>query len=305
MRIGFLCELNWSVHTVYDGLTKELHSHGIDTHIYHIEWNHNSQEYQSIYSLLEWFKIINNFDYIVAPAGPEFVKFYNKIGLAPEKTILAIHAPWEIPHMIDAFGPGYLDQYASIFSVSEQCIQNAKDLGVTADLNHTQNGVLFNRFYMPPSESCSEIGYAYPMNTQHKWKRTSIVSKINGGAVISADINHFSLMRQFYKNIDVSLWVSDETEAVGLVNMEAAAAGKLIMSTDVGIIKELPDNPMIKLRMDEEETIEDINNHVRFYRNNNELHRKKCIEIQEYAREYYDWSHAVKTWMTAFNKLNT
>ena len=305
MRIGFLCEPNWSIHNVYDGLTKELHSHGIETGIYHYRWNPTAYEYQSDYSLLEWFKIINNFDYFVTSTGPEFIKFYNKIGLAPEKTILAIHAPWEIPHMIDAFGPGYLDQFASIFSVSTRCIFNAKVLGVTTNINLVQNGILFNRFYMPPSESCSEIGYAYPMNTQHKWKRTSIVSKINGGAIVPNGICHFSLMRQFYKNIDVSLWVSDNNEACGLVNMETAAAGKLVMSTDVGILEQLPDTPIVKLRMKEEETIEDINNYIRFYRTWPKLHHKKCIEIQEYAREYYDWSHAVKTWMTAFNKLNT
>ena len=84
------------------------------------------------------------------------------------------------------------------------------------------------------------------------------------------------------------IWVSTETEACGLVNMEAAAAGRLVMSTEVGIIKDLPDTPIIRLRMPEEETLEDIHKYIRFYKKWPELHNgqnfRKIAKVQKWLK---------------------
>lgn len=304
MRIAFLCESNWSVNSVYEGLSKELYKHDIDTYIYHWSWSHKENKQVSHITDAEWFKIINNYDYIVGSTGPEFVDYYNQIGLPPEKTILVIHAPWEIPRMHKEFGDKCLERFAGVFSISGDCIEGGKKLGITTDVSQVQNGILFNRYYAPPSERFVDVGYGYPVDTHHKWKRTHIIPQVNGGvSVPGPSATHYTLMRKFYHSIDSSLWVSTEAEACGLVNMEAAAAGRLVMSTDVGIIRDLPDTPIVKLRMPEEETLEDIHKYIRFYKKWPELHHKKCVEIQEYAREYYDWSYAVKSWLTALDKL--
>jgi hypothetical protein len=304
VRVAFLCEPNWSAHSVYEGLSKELHKHNIDTHIYHYSWSHKENKNVYTHSIKEWSRIINNFDYFVAPVGPGYIDMFNEIGLPPEKTILCVHATWEIPQMHQKYGNSCLDNFSAVVSVSRSCIKNANQLGIETNIEYVQNGVIFNRFNIPPSQHCGRTGYAYPINTLHTWKRAHIVSKIDGGTFCLKTTYHYSLMRQFYEKIDVSLCVSTEAEACGLINMEAAAAGRLVMSTDVGIVKDSPDTPILKLRMSEEETIEDINHNLNLYNQSPKLHHHKCIEIQEYAREYYDWSYAVKSWLSVLGKLN-
>ena len=305
MRIGFICEEGWSIENVYMGLTKELHKYGIDTHIYYVGWNHQVRKYTSKYSIYEWTKIFNNFDYIVASTGPDFIDYYNEISLPREKTILVLHAPWEIPQMVDVYGVKFLEQFASIISVSGRCIEGAKKLGVTTNIDLVQNGILFNRYYLPPAEKLINVGYPYPFITSHPWKRTKLAGMIDGGVAIPETKLHYSTMRQFYKNIEAIVYFSTTVEACGLCIMEASAAGRLVMSTNMGILEDLPESPVVRLRMEDDEVIEDINKLVRIFKLYPDLYRQKCNIIQEFAREYYDWSYAVKSWISAFSKLNT
>ena len=296
MRLGLICELGWSINVVYEGLGKELHKHGIDTTIIDIR---QDKPYYI------WNKIQNHFDYLFVPTHSELVNKFNECGLPDEKLIPIVHAPWELEDIVKVYGRNFLDRFPAVLCVSNRIKQLSKDLGITKKLDVVQNGVIFDRFYCEPSQRLVNVGYAYPMVSPHPWKRSKLVGKIDCGVVVPSSILPFYMMREFYKKIDASILVSTHTEACGLINLEAAAAGRMIISTDVGILEDYPNAPAIRVRMEEEDLIEDINNTIRYYRYNTEEFKRRCIETQEFAREYYDWSHAIKSWLTPLNTLNT
>ena len=301
MRIALLCESGWSVESVYEGLSKELHKHDIDTSIYFHAWD-NNDKYTSNFNLVEWNRLYRNFDYIIASPGKSLNPYYLRIGLPPEKTIMVCHSPWEVKEGVD---DGGFDMYASLFVISNRLKEFARSLGITRDIHVVQNGIIFNRYCLPPAERLVNVGYGYPPDSIHKWKRSELVGRINGGAAVLRKRTHYSLMRDFYKSIDASLLVSSSLEACGLINMEAAAAGRLIISTDVGILEDYPHAPAIRVRMDEDDVVSDINNTIRYYKNHQDEFSRRCIESQEFAREYYDWSHAIKSWLVPINTLVT
>lgn len=296
MRLGLLCEIGWSINVVYEGLCKELHKHGIDTTIIDIREHRND---------VIWKNYVRQLDYFLVPTNPDLITKFYESGLPDEKLIPVVHAPWEIEKMVEVYGKHMFDRFPAVFCVSNRIYNLSKELGITKEFDIVQNGVIFNRFYCKPSERLINVGYAYPVITHHKWKRADIPGKINGGVIVPNPILPYPLMRQFYKKIDASLLVSTKTEACGLINLEAAAAGRMIISTDVGILEDYPNAPAIRVRMEEEDLIEDVNNTVRYYKNNTEEFKRRCIETQEFAREYYDWSHAIKSWLTPLNTLNT
>ena len=49
--------------------------------------------------------------------------------------------------------------------------------------------------------------------------------------------------------------------------------------------------------------ITNIYESIEFYKNNDEKFHRKCIDTQEFAREYYSWDHAVKSWLTGLNSV--
>jgi glycosyltransferase involved in cell wall biosynthesis len=294
MRIGFLCSIGWSIHSVYDGLTKELYKHQIDTSIINID-NHRT--------LFEWRQLISHYDYFMAPSGPEFLKVYKKANIPDKQLILIAHAPWEISNMVEKYGPTTFDTYAGIFCVSNRIKKLSESLGVTANVKVVQNGVIFERYCCEPSKKLTRIGYGYPINNPHGWKRSYITKMLDFTIQTPPSFLPFTIMREFYKNIDASLLFSTITEACGLINLEAAAAGRLIMSTDVGILEDYPDAPAVRLRMRDKDMVEDIYKSIEYYKNNDDKFHRKCVATQEFAREYYSWDHAVKSWLTALNSV--
>lgn len=296
MKIGFLCELDWSVNVVYEGLGKEFHKHQIDTSIIDI------RRYRDKY---EWNNYINHYDYFFVPTGDEYLTKYSDWGLPDEKLIPVVHAPWEIESMVDTYGVNIFNRYPAVFCVSNRIKQLSKDIKITKELDVVQNGIIFDRFYCKPSEKLVRVGYAYPMQTHHEWKRVTIPPKITGGVVTPTHVLPYPLMGQFYKKIDASILTSTHTEACGLINLEAAAAGRMIISTDVGILEDYPNAPAIRVRMEEDELLDDIDNTIRYYKYHTEEFKRRCIETQEFAREYYSWDHAVKSWLTGLSKLNS
>lgn len=298
MKIGLVCEKGWSIEAVYEGLGKELHKHGIDTHIIHIE------KYRDLAEQTTWTKISNNFDYFFMPTGPCFMNLYNEMFIPNEKCIPMIHAPWEIEHMVETYGENCFDRYPLVISVSKRMSQYAKYLKVKKKFAVVQNGVLFDRFYQKISNNLVNVGYAYPLFTHHKWKRTHLAGKIDNGVTILPSLIPFYAMGQFYKKIDASLMFSTKMEACGLIIAESAAAGKLVISSDVGILEELPESPVVRVRIGDDEIVEDMNNVIREYKNDSDKYKLKCMQIQEFAREFYDWEYAIKSWLKAINSLN-
>jgi glycosyltransferase involved in cell wall biosynthesis len=95
--------------------------------------------------------------------------------------------------------------------------------------------------------------------------------------------------------------MSSTEESVGLPMLEGAAAGKLCIGTPVGYFAE---NGLKgggrRVSIDEELFVSDTVTLLDYYKANPEEYRKKCLDIQEYARYNYDWSKVIHQWIELF-----
>ena len=102
-------------------------------------------------------------------------------------------------------------------------------------------------------------------------------------------------MPDFYGKVDCVM-VSSVYESCSLPLLESAAAGRLPMSTNVGITENLPNTPGFLLPMEADHYVEKGTAMVTVLKDSPALFHSKCKEAQEYAREYYDWSKVVENW---------
>jgi glycosyltransferase involved in cell wall biosynthesis len=104
----------------------------------------------------------------------------------------------------------------------------------------------------------------------------------------------------YYKGVD-SVIMSSTEEACGLPMLEAAAAGRLCIGTPVGYFAE---NGLkgggIQVSLEENQFVNEVSAILNYYKNNPDQYRRKCLDIQEYARYNYDWSKVIDQWIELF-----
>ena len=109
-------------------------------------------------------------------------------------------------------------------------------------------------------------------------------------------------MPAYYNKID-SLIMSSLEEAGGLPAMEAAAAGKLVIGTPVGYFEENGKyGGGILVPLDELGFLNETRKNLMYYKDNPKEYKEKCEEIQNYARENYDWSKTIHSWVELFSQ---
>ena len=108
--------------------------------------------------------------------------------------------------------------------------------------------------------------------------------------------NHIC-MPGYYKSID-GIVVSSTEETVGLPGMEAASAGRLVISTPIGYFANHgPKGGGVVVPLEPQEFVDNVYQQVCYYRDNAQAYREKCESIQQYAKENYDWSVVINDWL--------
>ena len=80
--------------------------------------------------------------------------------------------------------------------------------------------------------------------------------------------------------------------------MEAAAAGKLVMGTPVGYFERNAElGGGVLLPLDEQNFIGKLRETIVFYKNNPHEYRQRCLQIQKFAQENYDWQNKIDYWV--------
>ena len=285
MHVAILTETNMSHENVYDGLSKELFKHKIDCFIMDYSYNWNAQILSNFNSVFDAFITIPHIQSIDKLCG---------WGADMSKIILIAHAPWELDDLINYRGIEYLNNFKKIASVS-------KEISNKYNIEYVQNGIVFDRYYLPPATEFKKLGYPYPIFNSHKWKRSylSVDVSIELKYPVTSSLKpfHYRMSPSFYKNIDATVSFSNATEACGLTIMESAAAGRLPFSCDIGIVKSLGKSPGIILPLEDKELLSEFKTHLDYYSQNPKDFHIKCKESQEFAKEYYDWPKVVDQWI--------
>lgn len=291
-RIVFFTETEWAFGVIHYELTKYLFCHGVNATL--MPWNKQ-------YSLLEVNELEQSIDYFVAtPYGVAILIDTYKV--APEKCIAVAHARMDIECLM-TFLPEYRARLAGYGVVSEWLKQQNAELGVERIPSVTPIGINYNSFFTWPSRELKTVGYAgaiNPDNIHRHIKRPWLVESAAQQAQLPIKIAHgyhnsWVTMPGYYKSVDCIIVASTE-EGAGLPALEAAAAGRLVISTPVGIWLARAGDSGHTVPIEETEFVKQTVELLNYYKNSPDDYQIKCLETQQHAGRY-DWANVIQHWI--------
>ena len=304
-KIIFFVDPNWALGSVHYELTKYLYQYNIDAT--GLQWNAD-------YSFAEIQELSTQIDYFVSlPTG--IAMLIDKYNIAPEQCIAVVHALLDIHHLA-RFAPENIQRLHKYSAISDWLVNQSQLLNLTRVPVLTPIGINYTKFYAKVSDRLTTIGFGgtyhsrqFSNENMHTRidpgfkKRGYLVKelaeKTNLNFTCAQEYHHnYATMPGYYPTVDCIISASIE-EGAGLPVLEAAAAGKLVITTPVGY--HAPDTQNFPSKahvvpINEAEFLSATTALLNFYKYNPEAYRKKCHDIQEQARGC-DWSNVIDKWI--------
>ena len=298
-RIAFFTYNEWAFGSIHKALIKELYKNGIDSNI--IDWNIS-------YSREEFNAFMDTYDVFVTVPGNAITALLS-YGV-PYSSIIAIaHGRYDIQFGISEGND--FNALRAYGGVSLDLSHFSQQNGINKEFYVVRNGINFDEFYRPVAEHLNVIGYSgviekdNPHSNIKDWKRgylvQDIASKTDTKLLLPSKRSHLA-MSAYYKDIDCLMVSSTEQESCGLPLLEAAAAGRLPISTLTGINRDFDKPTGIILPMEEEGYLSGGINCINLLKENPHLFNQLCTNAQEFARMHYDWSIVLDDWITLLTK---
>lgn len=308
-NIIFYIHGEWAFGSIHTEMGKFLLQHGINARL--LDWTRGYTKE----SVQELAKVVDYF--VTVPDGVDILE--SNYGIDPSQVIVCLHAYSEINYIREKFTEERLHRVKSLIAVSQYLIDECINNKFTRIPVLCEMGVNFESFNSPISDSLKTIGYAgtfhaktqeinqadvhanYVKGLKRSYLVQEIAQKTNSPFKVAQwYTNTFVTMPGFYNSVDCII-VSSTTEGAGLPILEGLSAGKLILSTNVGIVQRMDNiNPVI-LSMYEEDFVKEAVEIVNFYKKYPKLYQKMCLSGKEYAKRY-DWSLKILPWVKEFNK---
>ena len=300
IKVLFFFENAWAFGSIHNALAKELYPYGIHADI--IDW---ASRY-----VLEEFDLLNSvYDYFVTiPSVAAHLHLHCNIPF--EKIIAVGHGQVDVIRALSEYGNTLFDQVKKYSVISQTLKDKSIEFGVTRIPEVTKTAVHFDMFYSKPADSLKTIGYGgakeaydyYGNEIKRGYLVENVTNQIDDINLITTNKYNNYCMPGYYKTID-GLVVSSTQEAGGLPAMEAAAAGRLVIGTPVGFLGEDGEKGAgILLPMEAESFQKNLKETIEIYKDDSQLYKSKCEEIQTFARENYDWKHVINDWVQLFSK---
>ena len=299
MRIAFFTYNEWAFGSIHKGLIKELYKNGIDSNI--IDWNIS-------YSREEFDAFKEIYDVFVTVPGNAVTALIS-YGVPYSNIIAIAHGRYDIQ-----FGMSENNDFGSFRAyggVSLDLAHFSHQNGIHREFNVVRNGINFDEFYRPPAEELNVIGYSGAIEKINQydevkdWKRgylvQEIATKTNTKLHLPSKRSHLA-MSSYYKDVDCLMVSSTEQESCGLPLMEAAAAGRLPISTITGINRDFVRPTGVLLPMEEAQYVLSGVDAINTLKRDTSLFNTLCTKAQEFARMHYDWSSVIDNWITLFTK---
>jgi glycosyltransferase involved in cell wall biosynthesis len=306
-KVLFFGHTEWSTGRVYFELCKRLYVHGIDCHLLNWERSYSLEEIKEQNQVTECW---------VSPSSGIATLHY-QYNVPLEKCILLLYHPVDITvlqhYNIDVTK---LNNFATVAPwIQQQCSHLPRVPSIIS------LGINTHTFNCKPSESLKTIGFGSAFNTRERieelkrtnpfepatFKRPYLVKEIAeslGLGFKAANQYHktYNTMPGFYKEVDCIICASEDEGAGGPV-VEGGAAGKLVITTNVGSYKSyITDKGADGVPVPEQEFVAQTTELLKKYINDPLLYRNRCQEIQSYALKAYDWDNFIDGWVNLFNK---
>lgn len=260
-----------------------------------MDWNHpfNDSERADLES---------QYDAFVTTPGSAITLLRSLFKVPYEKIIGIAHGRYDLEYGISQGNE--FDQLKNFAGVSPDLYAYARELGINRPMEILRNGLHFDYFYQHPAEGLRVLGYSGAFRYENFNKDTDIkrgflvkqVAERVGIPFKPAPPQTYLTMPQYYSQVDTVL-VSSLEESCGLPLMEAAASGRVPMSTPVGIARDDKNYPGIVLPFDEGEYVEQAIEQILYYSRSPNAFRADCKKVQEYAKENYDWPKVIDQWL--------
>lgn len=299
VKVLFFFENAWAFGSIHNALAKELYSHGIHTDI--IDWGNQY--------IVEEFDFLNSvYDYFVTIPSVA-MHLYQYCGIPMEKIVAVGHGQVDILKALDEHGKDLFNQIKKYAVISNTLKKKSIEFGVERIPEVTKTAVHFDMFYSKPADSLKTIGYGgakeaydyYGNEIKRGYLVENVVNEIDKIDLKTTSKYNNYCMPGYYKTID-GLVVSSTQEAGCLPALEAAAAGRLVMGTPVGFLGEDGEKGAgILLPMEENNFKQKLKDTIEMYRDDSQLYKSKCEEIQTFAREHYDWRSVIYDWVQLFS----
>ncbi len=297
-RILFYVDHEWAFGSIHNELTKYLPARGIDAQV--LPWSTN-------YTVAEIAELDSCVDtYVTTPIG--YITLRRDYAVDPAKIVVVVHGIIDFYDIINTYG---LQEFAAprqFAVVSEFLRSKAHELGILRQPIVLPLGINTNRYAVAPATQLRTVGYAAAFrridaHTGYDLKRGYLVEQCAKAAGLEFKVaqnyhNSYVTMPGFYASVDCIITASTE-EGAGLPALEAGAAGRLVISTNVGHWPEkVGKKGGHEVPMDEAAFVAETTKLLQQYAADPAAFAKKCRAIQRHAATY-DWSYVVDAWAEA------
>jgi glycosyltransferase involved in cell wall biosynthesis len=300
-RIVFYIDSEWAFGQIHYELAKNLYQKNIDASV--LPW-------QQPYTLREMTELAAVTDrFVTNPNG--YVTLRRDYGIAPEQIIIIAHAVYDLNYLYNQDGAIAFDAAHQFIVVSEFLRQTAETLGIARRPTVLHLGINTNRYAFNPSTQLRTIGIAGKFHrvdphTGYDLKRGYLVERCAQALGLEVKIaenyhNSFVTMAGFYPTVDCVIIASTE-EGAGLPALEAAAAGRLVISTPVGHWPERAgEKGGITVPIEESAFTEQVIAALKKYQDDPAAFARTCRAIQKHAASY-DWSLVADEWAALLSR---
>lgn len=295
LRITFFTEPQWAFGTIHYTLCKRLYQFGIDAEVLDFFKQYTYEDMMAISSNTDFF--------VTTPVGVEWLLNY---GVPIQQIKSVAHAQWDMLLSKNNIGLNHYKDLAGYGVVSQTLFEKSCEFGIERRPDIIPVGIEFDRFYRPAAKSLNRIGYAAAFESynfdKQEIKRGRLVNNVcsitNNQLLVPVQKMHYLGMPSFYEAVDCVMMSSVE-EGAGLPMLEAAAAGRMCIGTPVGYFREnsVGDRGGFCVGIEEDKYVSESINIINNFKTDSETFNKKCLDIQEFARENYDWSKHIASWV--------
>lgn len=299
-HIVFYVADDWAIGSVHYELIKYLWLYDINAEL--LPWDRP-------YSREEMHELANKIDYFVSlPSGVAYL--IDQFGIAPEKCMVMAHARVDLEHF-NIFSAENKQRLRGFAVVSDWLAQQCADFDLGQTPMVTPVGINYQKFWTPVSDSLTTVGFAgtyheadvmiegYESQPGFK-KRGHLAREVAERAGLNFSVaqhyhHNYVTMSGFYPTVDCVVVASTE-EGAGLPALEAAAAGRLVITTAVGHWSRFGSHGAHIVPMPDREFVTAAWALLTFYKHNPEAYQDACSRAQEHARSY-NWSNVIHKWI--------
>ena len=306
-RVIFFIDNEWAFGSIHYELCKNLYQHYYNCRV--LPWN-------KLYSIEEMKELNDVTDIFVS--NPHGLKVLEEYKIPLNKIVIIAHARIDLIEM-SKMPSSTISMLKSYGCVSRWlCDLSEIEYKIHRKPKLTRIGINYDLYDNMITDSLQTVGYSSAYHEKPKDEGENIYNNYNKRGWLVKEIvescglkfkianryhNSFVTMPGFYKNIDCVITSSFE-EGAGLPNIEGAAAGKLVITTEVGSFKNLSSNPCVIVPSDEKEFVERTRETLLFYMNNPYKYKTDCKTIRSYAKSF-DWENHIFSWIECLEENNT